>query len=129
MINPKINALVVDDLEVTRKIICNILKLIGFDNIFEADSGTTALSILKEYKVGLIITDWNMPQMSGLELLQKIRANAKHQHIPVLMVTGEGEEEYILAALKAGADNYVVKPFTMETLKEQIETILKKHGA
>lgn len=129
MENPKKNALVVDDVEITRKIICNILKRMGFDNIFEADDGPAALSILKKFTVDLIITDWNMPQMSGLELLQKIRAHPKHQHIPVLMITAEGQEEYILAAVKAGADNYVVKPFRAETLRKQIETVFKKLGA
>ncbi|MHB8068393.1 MAG: response regulator [Desulfobaccales bacterium] len=129
MENSRKNVLVVDDVEVTRKIICHILKRIGFDNIFETDNGTTALSMLREFRVDLIITDWNMPQMSGLELLQKIRANPKHQHIPVLMITGEGQEEYILAAVKAGVDNYVVKPFKAETLKKQIETVFKKLGA
>jgi two-component system chemotaxis response regulator CheY len=129
MKNPKINVLVVDDVEVTRKIICNILKRSGFGNILEAEDGPTALSILDETPIGLIITDWNMPQMSGLELVQKIRANPQHQHIPVLMVTAEEEEAYILAAVKAGVDNYVVKPFTAKTLREQIATVLKKHSA
>jgi len=129
MENPKKNVLVVDDVEITRIIICKILNRIGFDNIFEADDGPAALSILREFPIDLIITDWNMPQMSGLELLQKIRANPEHQHIPVLMITAEGQEEYLLAAVKAGADNYVVKPFRAETLKEQIETVFKKLGA
>ena len=129
MENPKKNALVVDDVEITRKIICKILKRIGFDSIFEADDGPAALSLLREFPIDLIITDWNMPQMSGLELLQKIRAHPEHQHIPVLMITAEGQEEYILAAVKAGVDNYVVKPFRAETLKEQIETVFKKLGA
>ncbi len=129
MENPRKNVLVVDDVEVTRKIICNILKWIGFEKIFEAEDGNTALSILEESRVDLIITDWNMPQMSGLELVQKIRANPKHQHSPVLMVTAEGQEEYLLAAVKAGIDNYVVKPFKAEMLKEQIEIAFKKHSA
>ncbi len=129
MENPKKNVLVVDDVEITRKIICKILKRIGFDSIFEADDGPAALSLLREFPIDLIITDWNMPQMSGLELLQKIRAHPEHQHIPVLMITAEGQEEYILAAVKAGVDNYVVKPFRAETLKEQIETVFKKLGA
>lgn len=129
MENPKKNALVVDDVEITRKIICKILKRIGFDSIFEADDGPAALSMLREFPIDLIITDWNMPQMSGLELLQKIRAHPEHQHIPVLMITAEGQEEYLLAAVKAGADNYVVKPFRAETLMEQIETVFKKLGA
>lgn len=124
----KINVLVVDDLELTRKIICNVLKQIGFGNILEAADGPTALSILDEAQIGLIITDWNMPQMSGLELVKKIRANPQHQHIPVLMVTAEGEDKYILEAVKAGVDNYVVKPFTPKTLKELITIMLKKHG-
>ena len=129
MENPKKNVLVVDDVEITRKIICKILKRIGFDSIFEADDGPAALSMLREFPIDLIITDWNMPQMSGLELLQKIRAHPEHQHIPVLMITAEGQEEYLLAAVKAGVDNYVVKPFRAETLKEQIETVFKKLGA
>lgn len=124
-----ISVLVVDDYDIMRKVICKILKQIGFNNIFEAEDGTTALYILGVFPVGLIITDWNMPHMSGLELLQKIRANPALHEIPVLMVTAEGQEEYLIAAVRAGVDNYIVKPFTLETLREKIEAILKKRNA
>jgi two-component system chemotaxis response regulator CheY len=110
MENPNINVLVVDDFATMRKIIRNILKQIGFGNIFEADNGTAALSILNEVKVGLIVTDWNMPNMSGLELLQKIRADISIRDIPVLMVSAKSQKDQILTAVNAGADNYLVKP-------------------
>jgi two-component system chemotaxis response regulator CheY len=109
-----------------RKIVRNILKQIGFDDIVEAEDGQAALQILKNETVGLVVTDWNMPNMTGLELLQKIRTDPKTANLPVLMVTAEGLKENVVAAVKAGVNNYVVKPFTAEVLQEKLEQIFKK---
>jgi two-component system chemotaxis response regulator CheY len=129
MENPKLQVLVVDDFATMRKIIRSALKQIGYEKIFEADDGTTALPILHEETIDLVVTDWNMSRMSGLELLQKIRANPKNQHIPVVMVTAEGHKDNIVAAVKAGVDNYIVKPFKTDVLKEKIEQAFKKRNS
>ncbi len=121
-----IKVLVADDFATMRKIVRNILKQIGFDNIVEAEDGLAALQIVKQDRIGLVVTDWNMPNMSGLELLEKIRENPETKHVPVLMVTAEGLKDNVIAAVKAGVNNYVVKPFTAETLQEKIEQIFKK---
>ncbi len=122
----RIKVLVADDFATMRKILRNILKQIGFDNIVEAEDGAAALQILKHDNIGLVVTDWNMPNISGLELLEKIRGNPDTAKIPVLMVTAEGLRDNVVAAVKAGVNNYVVKPFTAETLQEKIEQIFKK---
>jgi two-component system chemotaxis response regulator CheY len=119
---------VADDFATMRKIVRNILKQIGFEDIVEAEDGVAALRILKQEKVGLVVTDWNMPNMSGLELLQSIRENPATASVPVLMVTAEGLKENVLEAVKAGVNNYVVKPFTAEVLQEKIEAIFRKLG-
>lgn len=124
-IDYRMKVLVVDDFTTMRKIVRNILKEIGFENIMEADDGTTALHLLKNEKVGLVVTDWNMPHMTGLELLKQIRQNPQTAKIPVLMVTAEGLKENVLEAVKAGVNNYVVKPFSAEVLQEKIKTIFK----
>ncbi|MBM4285731.1 MAG: response regulator [Deltaproteobacteria bacterium] len=118
--------LVADDFATMRKIIRNILKQIGFEDIVEAEDGNAALQVLKSEKVGLVVTDWNMPNLSGIELLEKIRQNPQTRDLPVLMVTAEGLKENVVIAVKAGVNNYVVKPFTAETLQEKIEAIFKK---
>ena len=122
----RMKVLVVDDFATMRKIVRNILKQIGFEDITEAEDGNAALRILKSDKIGLVVTDWNMPNMSGLELLQEIRKNSQTSNLPVLMVTAEGLKENVMEAVKAGVNNYVVKPFTAEVLQEKIETIFKK---
>ena len=126
LIDFRMKVLVVDDFATMRKIVRNILKQIGFEDITEAEDGNAALRVLKNEKIGLVVTDWNMPNMSGLELLQEIRRNGQTQKIPVLMVTAEGLKENVMEAVKAGVNNYVVKPFTAEVLQEKIETIFKK---
>jgi two-component system chemotaxis response regulator CheY len=126
VIDFSMKVLVVDDFATMRKIIRNVLKQIGFEDIAEAEDGAAALQILKTEKVGLVVTDWNMPNMSGLDLLRKIRQNSQFAEVPVLMVTAEGLKENILEAVKAGVSNYVVKPFTAEVLQEKIEAIFKK---
>jgi two-component system chemotaxis response regulator CheY len=121
-----IKVLVVDDFATMRKIVRNVLKQIGFDNIVEAEDGQLALQVLKNEDIGLVVTDWNMPNMTGLELLEKIRGNPKTAKLPVLMVTAEGLKENVVAAAKAGVNNYVVKPFTADILQEKLEQIFKK---
>lgn len=125
-IDYRMKVLVADDFATMRKIVRNILKQIGFDNIVEAEDGQAAIQVLKAENIGLVVTDWNMPNMTGLELLQKIRSDPNTANIPVLMVTAEGLKENVVAAVKAGVNNYVVKPFTAEVLQEKIEQIFKK---
>ncbi|MBI4642369.1 MAG: response regulator [Deltaproteobacteria bacterium] len=122
----RMKVLVADDFATMRKIVRNILKQIGFDDIVEAEDGQAALQILRSENIGLVVTDWNMPNMSGLELLQKIRTDPKTANLPVLMVTAEGLKENVVAAVKAGVNNYVVKPFTAEVLQEKLEQVFKK---
>ncbi len=125
-IDYRMKVLVADDFATMRKIVRNILKQIGFDNILEAEDGQAAIQILRNENIGLVVTDWNMPNMTGLELLQKIRNDPQTAHLPVLMVTAEGLKENVVIAVKAGVNNYVVKPFTAEILQEKIEQIFKK---
>jgi two-component system chemotaxis response regulator CheY len=127
-INCSMKVLVVDDFATMRKILRNILKQIGFEDIIEADDGSAALRMIKNETVGLVITDWNMPNLNGLGLLQEIRQNPRTAKIPVLMVTAEGLKDNVLEAVKAGVDNYVVKPFTAEILQEKIEKIFKRQA-
>ena len=115
--------LVVDDFATMRRIIKNILKELGYQNIDEADDGGAALAKLKLEKFDFVITDWNMPSVSGLELLKSIRADPKLKDMPVLMVTAEALKENIVQAVKEGVNNYIVKPFTADTLKEKIDKI------
>jgi len=106
-----------------RKIIKNILSQLGFKNIIEADDGSTALEILKKEKVDLIISDWNMPKMPGIELLKAVRSDENLKDIKFIMVTAEAQKESVIEAIKYGVNQYVVKPFTPETLKEKLEKV------
>ncbi len=115
--------LVVDDFATMRRILKNVLRQIGFKNISEAENGRDALSQLKKEKFDLILCDWNMPEMSGLELLQAIRADDNLKDIPFVMVTAEAKKENIIEAVKAGVDSYIVKPFTAETIGEKLKKI------
>ena len=115
--------LVVDDFSTMRRIVKNILRQLGFVNILEADDGTTAVGILEREKVDLIISDWNMPQMTGIELLRHVRSSEEIKDTPFLMVTAEAQQENIIEAVKAKVSNYIVKPFTADTLHEKIEKI------
>ena len=119
-----INVLIVDDFATMRRILKNILKQIGFTNFIEADDGTTALEVLKKQAVGLIISDWNMPKMTGLELLKEIRASDDLKGIPFLMVTAEAQKKKVIDAVQAGVSNYIVKPFTAEQVSERLEKII-----
>jgi len=118
--------LVVDDFATMRRIIKNVLKQIGFTNILEANDGATALGVLKENKVDLIISDWNMPQMNGLELLKTVRKDESTKAIPFVMVTAEAQKENVLQAVRAGVSNYIVKPFTADAVKEKLTQIFGK---
>jgi two-component system chemotaxis response regulator CheY len=120
-----IKILVVDDMAAMRKILKTLLAQLGYKNVDEAEDGKQALEILKQNpnKYGLVITDWNMPNMTGIELVQAIRSDEQLKHLPILMVTAEAKKENVLMAIKAGVNNYIVKPFTAETLKEKMEKI------
>jgi two-component system chemotaxis response regulator CheY len=120
-----IKVLIVDDFATMRRILKNILKQIGFKNLLEADDGTTALEVLERESVDLIISDWNMPKMTGLELLKSVRASDKFKRTPFLMVTAEAQKQNVIEAVQAGVSNYVVKPFTAEAISEKLEKILK----
>ena len=120
-----IKVLIVDDFATMRRILKNILKQIGFKNLLEADDGTTALEVLERESVDLIISDWNMPKMTGLELLRAVRASDKYKRTPFLMVTAEAQKQNVIEAVQAGVSNYVVKPFTAEAISEKLEKILK----
>ena len=121
--NKDMRILVVDDFSTMRRIVKNILRQLGFNNVVEADDGTTALAKLKTEKIDFVVTDWNMPKMSGLELLKEIRSDEGMKHIPVLMVTAEALQENIIAAIKAGVSNYIVKPFDAATMSDKIDKI------
>lgn len=121
-----IKILVVDDFSTMRRIIKNLLKELGLTNVVEADDGATALPILKSGGIEFLITDWNMPNMTGIELLQHVRSDPNLCDIPVLMVTAEAKREQIIAAAQAGVNGYVVKPFTAVTLKEKIDKIFER---
>jgi len=121
--------LIVDDFSTMRRIIKNLLRELGFNNTMEADDGSTALPMLKSGDFDFLVTDWNMPNMQGIELLKAIRADDRLKTLPVLMVTAEAKREQIMEAAQAGVNNYVVKPFTAETLKSKLERIFERSAA
>ena len=118
-----IKILVVDDFATMRKIVSNLLRQLGFQNIKEADDGATALAKLKEEKFDFVVSDWSMPKMTGLELLKSVRADANLKDIPFMLITAEALKDNIVAAIEAGASNYIVKPFNATTLNEKIKKI------
>ena len=124
-INENMEVLVVDDFATMRRIIKNLLKQAGYKNIAEAEDGVAALSILKSQKIDFIISDWNMPNMNGLEFLKAVRADNELSSLPFLMVTAEGLKENVVLAIKAGVSGYIVKPFTADVLSEKIEKTVK----
>ncbi|MDD2932470.1 MAG: chemotaxis response regulator CheY [Methylotenera sp.] len=126
MANPNTKFLVVDDFSTMRRIVRNLLKELGYTNVDEAEDGVIALNKLKGGGFEFVVSDWNMPNMDGLTLLQNIRADAELAKIPVLMVTAEAKKENIIAAAQAGANGYVVKPFTAATLDEKLSKIFEK---
>lgn len=124
--NKNIKILIVDDLPTMRRIIKNLLRDLGFNNTSEADDGTTALPMLQGGGYDLLITDWNMPGMQGIDLLRHVRADDKLNSLTVLMVTAEQKPEQIDEAAQAGVDGYIVKPFTAKTLKEKLDKIFER---
>ena len=118
--------LVVDDFATMRRIVKNILNQIGFKNIIEADDGSSALEVLKEDKVDLIMSDWNMPKVTGLELLKAVRSDESMKDVPFLMVTAEGQKNSVVQTVQAGVSDYIVKPFTADTVKEKLEKMFKE---
>ncbi|HET6491107.1 MAG TPA: response regulator [Syntrophales bacterium] len=128
-VNKNLKILIVDDFATMRKVIRNLLKQGGFENIVEAEDGVAALKVLQSQKVDFIISDWNMPNMSGLELLKAVRGADDLKELPFLMVTAEALKDNVVAAVKAGVSNYIVKPFTAEVLNEKIEKIVKGMAA
>ena len=125
----KLKFLVVDDFSTMRRIVRNLLKELGFANIDEAEDGAVALQKLQGGGFDFVVSDWNMPNMDGLTLLQKVRAAAALKHLPVLMITAEAKKENIIAAAQSGASGYIVKPFTAATLNEKLVKIFEKMGA
>ena len=118
--------LIVDDFSTMRRIIKNLLRDLGFTNTVEADDGKSAMPILKTGSIDFLVTDWNMPGMTGLDLLKAVRADPNLGHLPVLMVTAEAKREQIIMAAQAGVNGYVIKPFTAATLKEKIDKIFER---
>ena len=118
--------LIVDDFSTMRRIIKNVLQDLGFNNTEEADDGTTALPMLRSGSYDFLITDWNMPGMQGIDLVQAVRADAKMGKMPILMVTAQAKKEQIVKAAEAGINRYIVKPFTPETLREKIGKIFER---
>jgi len=121
--NTNMRVLVVDDFSTMRRIIKNILRQLGFNNVVEADDGTTAWDVLNKDKIEFIISDWNMPQMTGIELLRKVRSSEEFADLPFLMVTAEAQQENIIEAVQAKVSNYIVKPFTADVMKQKIDKI------
>jgi two-component system chemotaxis response regulator CheY len=121
--SPQMKILVVDDMATMRRIVKNIFKQLGFVNVEEAENGKEALDKLKAAKFDLVVSDWNMPVMPGIELLKNIRADSALKDIPVLMVTAEAQKDNLLEAIKAGVSNYIVKPFTAESIKQKLDKI------
>ncbi|EGH97040.1 Chemotaxis protein CheY [Pseudomonas syringae pv. delphinii] len=118
--------LIVDDFSTMRRIIKNLLRDLGFTNTSEADDGLTALPMLQSGAFDFLVTDWNMPGMTGIDLLRQVRADDRLKSLPVLMVTAEAKREQIIEAAQAGVNGYVVKPFTAQALKEKIEKIFER---
>ena len=125
MVEKNIKILVVDDFATMRKVVRNLLKQVGYDDIVEAEDGVMALRALKSQKIDVVISDWNMPNMSGFELLKAIRDDAELAKTPFLMVTAEALQDNVVAAVKAGVNEYIVKPFTAEVLNEKIVKIME----
>lgn len=124
--NKDMQILIVDDFSTMRRIVRNLLNELGFQNTMEADDGATAVPVLESRHVDFVVLDWNMPKMSGIELLRWIRGNEKLAKLPVLMVTAEAKREQIIEAAQAGVNGYIVKPFTAATLKEKLDKVFER---
>lgn len=123
--DPNMKILVVDDMMTMRRIVKSVLKQLGFTNVDEAENGQEALQKLRADTYGLVVSDWNMPIMTGIDMLRAIRSDKKLKTIPVLMVTAEAQQSNLVEAVQAGVSNYIVKPFTAETMQEKIGEIFK----
>lgn len=123
-VDKNMNVLIVDDYKTMLRIIRNLLKQLGFNNVDEATDGSMALQKLRDKPYGLVISDWNMEPMTGLDLLREVRSDGQLKQLPFLMVTAESKTENVIAAKQAGVDNYIVKPFNAETLKGKLESVL-----
>jgi two-component system chemotaxis response regulator CheY len=128
-VNHSLPVLVVDDYNTMVRIIRNLLKQLGFQEIDDANDGTSALAKMRERKYGLVISDWNMEPMTGYDLLQQVRSDPKLKKTPFIMVTAESKTENVIAAKKAGVSNYIVKPFNAQTLKSKIDSVFQDPGA
>ncbi|MDE2030102.1 MAG: response regulator [Alphaproteobacteria bacterium] len=123
-VDMNMNVLIVDDYKTMLRIIENLLKQLGFKNVYQATDGSAALKLLHEVPMGLVISDWNMQPMTGLQLLKEVRADGKLKPTPFIMITAESKTENVVAAKEAGVNNYIVKPFNAETLKQKISAVL-----
>ncbi len=123
-VDKNMSILIVDDYKTMLRIIRNLLKQLGFNNVDEAIDGSSALNKLRDKDFGLVISDWNMEPMSGLQLLKEVRADVKLKEIPFIMITAESKSENVIAAKEAGVSNYIVKPFNAATLKGKLSTVL-----
>ena len=123
-VNKNMRILVVDDFLTMRRIIINLLRQLGFNNVVEAADGKQALDKVLEGGIDLIVSDWNMPNMTGIEFLKHVRADENTKKIPFIMVTAEGKKENVIAAVHAGVSNYIVKPFNAATLKEKMSKVI-----
>ncbi len=121
--DPNMRVLIVDDFSTMRRIVRNILRQRGFNNVVEADDGTTAWDTINREKIDFIVSDWIMPKMTGIELLRKVRSSEQYADTPFLMVTAEAQQENIIEAVQAKVSNYIVKPFTADTMKQKIDKI------
>jgi two-component system chemotaxis response regulator CheY len=122
-VDTSIKVLVVDDFTTMRRIVKGVLKQLGFSDIIEAEDGVAALEELKKEKIGLIVSDWNMPNMTGLDLLRAVKGDDKLKDIPFIMVTAEGQKDNVVEAVKSGVNNYIIKPFTPEIFSEKLEKV------
>jgi len=123
-VDMNMSILIVDDYKTMLRILRNLLRQLGFSNVDEAIDGSSALQKIRQSDFGLIISDWNMEPMTGLQLLREVRADDAHKHIPFIMVTAESKSENVIAAKEAGVSNYIVKPFNAETLKSKMTSVL-----
>ena len=127
--DPAMPILVIDDYQTMVRIICNLLKQIGYENVDQANNGAQALEMIKAKKYSLVISDWNMQPMTGFELLQKLRTDPAHCTTPFIMVTAESKTDNVIAARKAGVSSYIVKPFNAATLKAKIDAVFMARAA
>lgn len=123
-IDMNMNILVVDDYKTMLRILRNLLRQLNFSNIHDASDGADALKVLRDSSIDLIISDWNMEPMTGIELLREVRGDDKLKHIPFIMITAESKSENVISAKEAGVSNYIVKPFNAETLKSKMVSVL-----